>query len=154
MTAQPASIPLSQPATQSIAELEHACVRLGQREVLHDVSFTLCPGEFMGVIGSNGAGKTTLLQLLLGLVPVFGGVVRILGKPPRRGSRTIGYVPQQGTLDPDLPMRARDFVGLGLDGDSWGIGLPNRTHAGRVDDALQAVGASGYANAPVGRLSG
>jgi zinc/manganese transport system ATP-binding protein len=154
MTAQSVSLPAAQPATSPIATLEHACVRLGQREVLHDVSATLCPGEFLGVIGSNGAGKTTLLRLLLGLVPVYGGTVRILGDPPHRGSRAIGYVPQQGGLDPDLPLRARDFVGLGLDGDRWGMGRPDRARDRRIDEALDAVGASSYATAPVGRLSG
>jgi zinc/manganese transport system ATP-binding protein len=137
-----------------LLSLEHASVQLGRRQVLADVTFTLLPGEFLGVLGSNGAGKTTLLKLLLGLVRPSGGVVSILGSVVGRGSGEVGYVPQQSNLDPDLPLRARDFVALGLDGNRWGIGLRSAADRRRVEEALDAVGAAGYADAPVGRLSG
>ena len=81
--------------------------------------------------------------------------MRIAGREPRRGSPGIGYVPQQKALDPDLPLRGRDLVGLGLDGHRLGLGLRGRRERrARVDAALAAVGGTGYADAPVGRLSG
>ena len=77
------------------------------------------------------------------------------GQPPARGSRAIGYVPQQKALAEDLPLRARDLVGLGLDGHRLGVGLRGRAaRRERVRAALESVGAGHYANAPVGRLSG
>ena len=45
------------------------------------------------------------------------------GRPVERGSRRIGYIPQQKTFDPDTPLRARDLVGLGVDGHRWGVRL-------------------------------
>jgi zinc/manganese transport system ATP-binding protein len=68
-------------------------------------------------------------------------------------------VPQQKALDPDLPLRGRDLVGLGLDGHRFGVRSSIRPSARRarrerVDAALAAVGGSAYADAPVGRLSG
>ena len=57
--------------------VEGVSVRLGGREVLHDVRFTVRPGEFVGLIGSNGAGKTTLLRVIIGLQKPAAGEVRI-----------------------------------------------------------------------------
>ena len=77
------------------------------------------------------------------------------GQPPARGSQAIGYVPQQKALAEDLPLRARDLVGLGLDGHRLGVGLRGRSvRRERVRAALESVGAGHYADAPVGRLSG
>ncbi len=113
-------------------------------------------GEFVVVLGPNGAGKTTLLRVLLGLHPLSEGGVEVLGGPPRRGRRAIGYVPQRRTLDPDLNVRARDLVALGVDGNRWGVPLPGgaRHRRALVDSALEAVGATAYADRTVGRLSG
>jgi zinc/manganese transport system ATP-binding protein len=115
----------------------------------------VAPGEFVAVLGPNGSGKTTLVRVLLGLVALAEGEVRIGGRPARRGRPDIGYVPQQKALDPDLPLRGRDLVGLGLDGHRPGLGLRGRRERrARVDAALAAVHGTGYADAPVGRLSG
>jgi zinc/manganese transport system ATP-binding protein len=128
--------------------------RRGTRIVLDDVSFAIAPGEFVGIIGGNGAGKSTLLHLTLGLLAPSDGMVRIFDGDPRRKHRPIGYVPQRIEFERDLPLRARDFVALGVDGERWGLPLPNRTRTERVDVALRDVGALALADKPVGRLSG
>jgi zinc/manganese transport system ATP-binding protein len=160
--------PLSTGSTCArILELDGVGVRLGGRQVLSDVTFGLGEGEFVGIIGPNGAGKTTLLRVILGLVEPSDGQVRVGGEPlhgktlpgkdphrkdqhrkePHRKSRaSIGYVPQKLVIDPDMPLRARDVVSLGLDGHRLGFGLPSRQ--------LADVGAAGYADARVGELSG
>jgi zinc/manganese transport system ATP-binding protein len=158
-------------------------VRLGGREVLHDVRFSIKPGEFVGLIGSNGAGKTTLLRVILGLLPATAGTVTVGGKQrgergagkdsKQRGERGagkdgrqrgergagkggtgVGYVPQKIQLDPDMPLRARDLVGLGLDGQRLGIPFPSRARRKLVDEMLRAVDAEHIGNARVGNLSG
>ena len=60
--------------------------------------------------------------MILGLQRPNAGQVRILGAPRASRNRLVGYVPQKILLDPDMPMRARDVVALGIDG----IGMPNR----------------------------
>jgi zinc/manganese transport system ATP-binding protein len=149
MTGQPVSA-----ARDETLGVDGVSVRLAGREVLHDVTFSIRPGEFVGLIGSNGAGKTTLLRVILGLQPTTAGQVRIGGEPRSRRTPAIGYVPQRIQLDPDMPLRARDLVGLGLDGHRLGIPLPSRRRRQLVDEMLRAVDAGSFADARVGNLSG
>lgn len=142
------------PARCDVVEVRGATVVLGGRNVLDDVTITIAAGEFTGLIGSNGAGKTTLLRAILGLQRLSAGTVRILGKPLARTNRSIGYVPQKVLFDPDLPLRARDLVALGLDGHRFGLPLRSRARSEAVDDMIAAVGADSFADARIGRLSG
>jgi len=137
----------------AILEVEGLGVRLGSREVLRDVSFAIGPGELTGLIGTNGAGKTTLLRAILGLEPAATGTVRIAGAGDAGGS-AVGYVPQKFLLDPDVPLRARDLVGLGIDGHRFGLAWPSRARRERIERVLADVGASAFADARVGELSG
>ncbi len=129
-------------------------VRLSGREILRDVGFAIRSGELTGLIGSNGAGKTTLFRVILGLQQASAGTVLIDGRPRSRRNPLIGYVPQKFILDPDMPLRARDLVGLGLDAHRFGIPLPSRARRALIDNTLQAVDAHRFADARVGELSG
>jgi zinc/manganese transport system ATP-binding protein len=135
-------------------ELRGAALGYGERELWHDLDLAVAPGEFLAVLGANGSGKTSLLRAVLGLQPLSAGTVLVDGHPARRGSALIGYVPQQRVLDPLTPLRARDLVGLGIDGHRWGVGRPGARRRDLVDAALASVGAAGYADMPVGVLSG
>jgi zinc/manganese transport system ATP-binding protein len=135
-------------------QLDAAGLSYGSRLLWQNVDLAVPPGEFLAVLGPNGCGKTSLLKVLLGLIALSSGSARVCGAAPRRGSDTIGYIPQQRGFDRDLPIRGTDLVRLGLDGHRWGIGLPSSAHRHRVEAAIDAVGASRFAAAPIGRLSG
>jgi zinc/manganese transport system ATP-binding protein len=137
-----------------LLRLEDVGVRLGGRQILSGVSLSIAPGEFTGLIGPNGAGKTTLLRIILGLQPVTSGQVLLDGAPRSHHDSSIGYVPQKLSIEPDMPLRVRDVVSLGIDGNKFGIQLPSRARRERVEEMLAAVGAQRYANARVGELSG
>ncbi|MFN2496329.1 MAG: metal ABC transporter ATP-binding protein [Pseudonocardiaceae bacterium] len=139
---------------QPAVRLRAARLAYGPRVLWDGLDLDVAPGEFLAVLGPNGSGKTSLLRVLLGLTALSAGSVEIHGQPVRRGHRTVGYIPQQRALDPTLPLRGRDLVGLGLDGHRWGFPLPSRRRRTRVREALAAVGALDYADAPVGILSG
>ena len=68
----------------------------GTRRVLDGVSFTVRPGEVLGLIGPNGAGKTTLFECLAGVLPADGGQVRGAGDrglAPAERRAEMFYVP-------------------------------------------------------------
>src|SRR5665647_927511 len=125
----------------AVVELDQAMLRIGGRIVLTEASFAINAGEFIGVLGPNGAGKTTLMRAILGLLPPSAGQIRVFGRTPQCGDRTIGYLPQLRTVLPDLRIRGLDFIGCSLHGERWG--LPSLSHADRrmIEATLDAVGA-------------
>jgi zinc/manganese transport system ATP-binding protein len=139
-------------APAEILDVDGVSVTLSGREILHDVTFHIDAGEFTGLIGSNGAGKTTLLRVILGLITPTTGTVRV--ESGSRRQPRIGYVPQRITLDPDMPLRARDLVGLGIDGQRFGIPWPSAARRRLIDEMLDSVDAMRFAESRVGNLSG
>jgi zinc/manganese transport system ATP-binding protein len=139
---------------REILSVQHLSVRLSGREVLRGVDFAIRPGELTGLIGSNGAGKTTLFRAILGLQAPSAGEVLLEGRPRSRRNPLIGYVPQKFLLDPDMPLRARDLVALGIDAHRLGIPRPSRARGARVAAMLDAVDAGSFADSRVGELSG
>jgi ABC-2 type transport system ATP-binding protein len=86
----------------------------GGKPVLADVSFTVEPGDVVGVLGKNGAGKTTLLELVLGFTPATTGGVQLFGydsyRLPGAAKARVGFVPQQDELVNQLT--AADQIGV------------------------------------------
>lgn len=142
------------PPVNAVISLKRATLKYGSRTLWQDLNLEVQPGEFIAVLGANGSGKTSLLKVLLGLSPLSSGQFMLDGGPAKRGSRAIGYVPQQKSFAPDTALRARDLVGLGLDGDKWGFRVRGKAHRARVDELLRQVGAESYGRIPVGMLSG
>lgn len=138
----------------TVLELRDAALAYGDRVLWSELNLAVAGGQFVAVLGANGSGKTSLLQAILGLRPLSRGRVLVAGEPVRRGSKLIGYVPQQRRIDPLTPLRARDIVAQGIDGHRWGFGWPTKDRRCQVDAALAAVGAAAYADVPVGVLSG
>jgi zinc/manganese transport system ATP-binding protein len=141
-------------ASTDVLAVDGVDVRLSGRTILDHVSFRIAPGQFTGLIGSNGAGKTTLFRVILGLQAASAGRVLVQGHQDGRRRRLIGYVPQKFLLDPDIPLRARDLVGLGIDAHRLGIPRPSRSRRALVEEMLQAVDAERFADTRVGKLSG
>jgi zinc/manganese transport system ATP-binding protein len=147
------------PGTGAVVSLRGAAVRVGGRVVWEGVNLDVGPGEFVAVLGPNGVGKSTLLKVLLGLLPLSAGTVSVLGRPAGSANRDVGYLPQRRSFDPGLRIRGVDVVRLGLDGDRWGVPLPGggarrRSARARVAELVDLVGASAFAERPIGELSG
>ncbi len=149
-----APAPAPPPGLPDALLLEGVSVARGGRTVWSEGDLRVPAGSVVGVIGPNGAGKTTLFQVALGLLPVATGRVEVLGAPPRRGNRRIGYVPQNYTAALGEAVRARDLVTLGLTGGRFGLRRTSAAERALVDVALERVDAAGYADRRMSELSG
>ncbi len=69
-------------------------------QALHQVSFDVCPQEFVCILGPSGSGKSTLLRILAGLLPASEGEVRYCGQLVAGPQPDIGFVFQKSNLMP------------------------------------------------------
>jgi zinc/manganese transport system ATP-binding protein len=138
----------------NVVELDRATLRIRGRDVLKDISFSIRPGEFIGVLGPNGAGKTTLMRAILGLLPPSSGQLRVFGRAPLRGDAIIGYLPQVRTVLPDLALCGLDFIASSLNGERWGVPSLSRADRLMIDETLALVGARDLARRPLSAMSG
>lgn len=105
--------------------------------ILREVSFGLGRGEALAVTGNNGAGKSTLIGILAGTVKPGGGRILFCGEDVasrdggRRYRASIGYVPQEIALYPEL---------TGLDNLRF-FGKANHVEKGKLAEKIQEVGA-------------
>jgi PrtD family type I secretion system ABC transporter len=93
------------PAPKGGVQAEQAAFAVNRHVLLHNISFRLQAGEFMGVIGASGAGKSTLCRLLTGIWPCASGKIRLDGVDMFYWDqdflgRYIGYLPQEIELFP------------------------------------------------------
>lgn len=65
--------------TQPVLDVRDLTKRFGTFTAVNGISFTIKPGEILGVLGPNGAGKTTTIQMLLGLVTPTAGSIHMFG---------------------------------------------------------------------------
>ncbi|MDE2343827.1 MAG: energy-dependent translational throttle protein EttA [Betaproteobacteria bacterium] len=78
-----------------------------KRQILKDISLSFFPGAKIGVLGLNGSGKSTLLRIMAGVDKEYEGEAT-----PMPGL-SIGYLPQEPQLDPDITVREAVEQGLG-----------------------------------------
>src|SRR5689334_20786272 len=93
--------------------LDDVTVRFGGTDALVGVHGSVAAGSSVALIGPNGAGKSTLLRAVLGLVPLASGSIRVLGQPPAAARRSVAYVPQAESLDPEFPVSVGQVVLMG-----------------------------------------
>lgn len=117
---------------------------------IHNLSFAVGEGEFIGLLGPNGSGKSTILKIGSGILKPSSGSIMLWGKalrtyPNRDRAKLLCYLPQ--VLDISVPFTVRELVSMGL--YPYDI-LP----AMSTDDALEMVGLMGKADSRLSDLSG
>lgn len=122
----------------------------GSNHVLKDVSFSISPGELIGIVGANGSGKTTLLSIMCGLNRADDGTIladgKIISNSLRKLSQYISYVPQDNPLISELS--AFDNLRLWFDGSKKSLREKLKT------GVFKELGIDGFQNTIVSRMSG
>jgi ABC-2 type transport system ATP-binding protein len=123
----------------------------GTTRAVNGVSFSVRPGEIMGLLGPNGSGKTTIMRVLTGFFPPSEGRVTIDGLDVEEHAlavrERIGYLPENVVLYPDLSVRRF----LTFCAEVKGIASA-RTRT-RLDEVMAACGLTEVAHKLIGKLS-
>ena len=107
-------------------------------------------GSLTAIVGPNGAGKSTLLKGVVGsLVPLEGQI--LLGS---LACKSMAYLPQQSDIEQSFPLSVVDLVAMGLWQEIGPFGRLDTERRSRVDDAISAVGLTGFETRIIGSLSG
>ena len=143
--------------TQTRVTVEGLSVRLGEAEILHGISMTVCQGDFLSVIGPNGAGKSTLLRCLDGILEPSTGRVLIDGRPiagfgRRELARTVSYVPQPDAGPLDYTVRSYVEMGRYPHTGAWAALTEADTEA--VNGAMDLTEVVGLSDRLMSSLSG
>ena len=123
----------------------------GRRPAVHHLDGAVAAGSLTAVVGPNGAGKSTLLKGIVGTLTPLAGRIEFSGGSP---NNRIAYLPQAADLDRSFPLPVYDLVAMGLwsrSGLFGGVGRADRT---RVEEAMAAVGLTGFERRPIATLSG
>ena len=140
--------------TKELVRLEDVWVYYDSIPVLEAINLSVESNDFLGIIGPNGGGKTTLLKVILGLIKPARGKVTVLGMPPERGRKHIGYISQFNLFDHDFPISVFEVVLMGRYNRA---GLMQRYHEEdrkAATEALETVEMLDYKDRQIGRLSG
>lgn len=140
-----------------VIEIDHVNFSYPGNSVLHDVSFQVNSGEFIGMIGPNGGGKTTLLKLILGFLRPSKGKVSVFGELAGEQSTSpnrLSYVPQSVRFDRDFPISVEEVVLSGLISSLPWYGRFRLQDCKAAREALEQTGLSHLSGAAFGTLSG
>lgn len=128
----------------------------GRGKLLNDIDAHFCAGQLTALIGRNGAGKSTLLRAIAGLNRRYGGTIRLAGRDMRtmdsaETARTLAFVGTDRTRVGAL--RCRDIVAIGRAPYTNWLGHMQEVDRRAVDEAIESVGLTDYADQSTDRMS-
>ena len=134
-------------------ETTRLSVTYRSNRALCDASLQVPLGASTAVVGPNGAGKSTLLKAIVAVVPCSGSV-RVLGRELGQVRAEVAYVAQSDVSLAQVPLTVRELVRMGRFPRLGWLRRFGRDDHRAVDQAMEATGVAGFADAAVGELSG
>src|SRR5690242_15887361 len=119
-------------------------------EVLHEVSLSIEPGEFVAIVGFSGSGKTTLISMIAGLIEPDAGEIRVRGERVTRAGPDRGVVFQSYSLMPWLTVEGNIALAVDAVYAQW-TQQQRREHVARH---IELVGLAHAARRRPAQLSG
>lgn len=139
-------------ANEKILTIEDLSVRYGNAgDAVRNVSFELCGGDFLLIVGRNGSGKSTLLKGILGLVKPSGGKISFCGE---MSDKNIGYLPQQSNILQDFPATVTEVVLSGFVGKKGIVSFYSARDRKKAADIISYLGLEKISRKHFSRLSG
>ena len=133
-------------------------VRCGyqHREIVHNASLSVAPGEFCALLGLNGCGKTTLMKAICGLLPIHDGKCFVDGLDctrfnERQRALQMSYIPQRGSLISGKTVL--EVVLMGFNARLHLLDSPGRIHREKAMEALERLGMDHLAQRDYATLS-
>src|SRR5712691_9335027 len=117
---------------------------------VHHLDGAVETGALVAVVGPNGAGKSTLFKGIVGVIKPFAGRIERADLKPQ----DIGYLPQAAEIDRSFPINVFDMVAMGLWRRAGAFGGIDRKARGAIEQALAAVGLTGFEDRAIATLSG
>ena len=130
---------------------QNLAVGYGGRAVLENLNFSVCPGDYLCIVGENGSGKSTLMKTILGLQPPVRGKV-LTGDGLRKNK--IGYLPQQTPVQRDFPASVREIVLSGCQGRCGGRPFYSKGEKQLAQTAMERMQVAALAKRCYRTLSG
>ena len=141
----------------AVLTIKNLCAGYHGSEALKDVSFSVNPGDYIGICGPNGSGKSTLIKVILGLLAPDSGEISLLGTPQAHFKKwqRIGYLPQGlQFFNPHFPATVNEVVRLGrLAGKTFPKRF-DREDALAVERTMEWMDISHIKGCMIGELSG
>lgn len=141
-------------AAAPVIEARGLAVGYGGVALVPGIDLAVAPRSSLALVGTNGSGKSTLLRTFVGLLPVVGGTLEVLGTRPGRAPGRLAYVGQFHASGFVLPLRAVDVVRMGRYPDLGLFGRMRPEDHDLVAAAMARMGVTGLARSPLGSLSG
>lgn len=133
--------------------IQNLSVSYQETQALTDINLNISGPTITGIIGPNGAGKSTLMKAMLGMIPHSGQV--FLGKDELKKSlHHVAYVEQKAAIDFHFPIKVKECVSLGLYPSINLFKRLSKNDWRKVEQALEIVGLSDYADRQISQLSG
>jgi ABC-type Mn2+/Zn2+ transport system ATPase subunit len=137
--------------------VENLCVKINNRHLIENVTFSVEKGSIVAIIGPNGAGKTTLIKAILGLIPYQTGSIKLFGYPFKHNDSRVkvGYVPQHFEFDRSFPMTVSELLSFSVPPFYYLFPFHRRKkEKEHIAKLLEIVGAYELINRNIGSLSG